>query len=1105
MAAAHTTRETVGGNANPIDTTGLCLLSLDGGGVRGLSTLHVLKGIMDELNHERAASGLSRVKPCDVFDLIGGTSTGGLIAIMLGGLEMDVDECIAAYNKLSADVFAKPRRRIPVSSRGEIAPRFDSAKLKAAVLKIVASRGLPPDAPFDDSQDRGFKVFVCAASKDLNGIERLRAYSYPWKRFPPCTICEAALATSAATGFFDAVQIGARRYVDGALGANNPVEQVEGEASDFWCRETGDLKPLVKSFVSIGTGNPGKKSIQDRVDKFISQTLVDIATETEKTAALFNKRWRQHHDRRRFFRFNVEQGLQDVGLAEHEKRGIIETATEQYMAETAQESRVRDCVQNLKEKQSRAREGLARMVEEFATNAIIRQYGGSRATSTCPVHFIPFLKNRKFVGRASTLDALKEKLSGNDDRVSKRIALVGLGGVGKTQVALQVAYWAKENRPEWSVFWVSALNMASFEQSCRDVARLLGLDGAEKEDARELVQSYLESGASGRWLLVIDNVDDEEVVEGGKQGREQGIRDFLPRTDRGRILFTTRTQRIATRLAQSDMVVLSQMDGDEASDLLKKSLRGKPLPTDEKGVAELLDILTCLPLAIVQGAAYLNETRASVSEYIRLLRNTERDMVELLETEFADDTRYREAQNAVASTWVVTFEQIRKNKDASMLLSFIAQVESKAIPRSMLPPVGSEQRMTRAVGVLCGYSFLSTREDGTTYDMHQLVHLASRVWVTRQDDADQQRRTALIHLGEIFSTDEWEEREKWHHLLPHVLKAIEVEKEDKDWVEEESHLGYWVGRCLLAEGQIREAVKVLKRVVAVRETTLANTHPDRLASQHALASAYQEDGQTKEAIKLLERVVAVQETTLADTHPGRLELQHSLACVYLADRRVKEAITRLERIAAVRETTLAETHPNRLNSQHILASAYQADGRVKEAITLLERVVAIHEITLAETHLDRLNSQHLLAIAYQADGQVKEAIKLLERVVAIHEITLTETYPSRLASQHALACAYQADGQVKEAIKLLERVVVIQEITLAETHPDRLTSQHSLACAYEADGQMKEAITLLKRVVAVQETKLADTHTHRLASQHELASSSDTDGQVSEAVGCSNM
>jgi len=66
-----------GGEPNPVDTTGLCLLSLDGGGVRGLSTLYILKSIMDRLNHARGEKNLPPVKPCEVFDLIGGTSTGG--------------------------------------------------------------------------------------------------------------------------------------------------------------------------------------------------------------------------------------------------------------------------------------------------------------------------------------------------------------------------------------------------------------------------------------------------------------------------------------------------------------------------------------------------------------------------------------------------------------------------------------------------------------------------------------------------------------------------------------------------------------------------------------------------------------------------------------------------------------------------------------------------------------------------------------------------------------------------------------------------------------------------------------------------------------------
>ncbi|GJN78753.1 hypothetical protein PLIIFM63780_002262 [Purpureocillium lilacinum] len=160
------------------------------------------------------------------------------------------------------------------------------------------------------------------------------------------------------------------------------------------------------------------------------------------------------------------------------------------------------------------------------------------------------------------------------------------------------------------------------------------------------------------------------------------------------------------------------MEDYEAIELLEKSLINRSLLDDKKTVAELLSTLANLPLAIAQAAAYLNVRNTPVAEYVRPLQNTERDIVELLETEFTDDTRYNprrhKTANAVASTWVVSFEQIRKDVDVAMPPSFMTHVESKAIPRSMLPAVGSEQRMIRAVGVLRGYSFLNVREDGLT-------------------------------------------------------------------------------------------------------------------------------------------------------------------------------------------------------------------------------------------------------------------------------------------------------------------------------------------------------------------------------------------------------
>jgi hypothetical protein len=108
----------------------------------------------------------------------------------------------------------------------------------------------------------------------------------------------------------------------------------------------------VKCFISIGTGNPGKDAFEDSIFKFLGQTVVQIATETENTERKFIARWARHFDEKRYFRFNVEQGLQSVGLDEFKKKGAVEAATHSYLTNIAQKFRVRDCIQNLRLKQS---------------------------------------------------------------------------------------------------------------------------------------------------------------------------------------------------------------------------------------------------------------------------------------------------------------------------------------------------------------------------------------------------------------------------------------------------------------------------------------------------------------------------------------------------------------------------------------------------------------------------------------------------------------------------------------------------------------------------------------------------------------------------------
>jgi len=633
----------------------------------------------------------------------------------------------------------------------------------------------------------------------------------------------------------------------------------------------------------------------------------------------------------------------------------------------------------------------------------------------------------------------------------------------------------KERCPEYSIFWVPAVSAESFEQAYRDIATRCSIAlNPEEEDLKESVRRYLNSSLAGKWLLVVDNSDDQEVLF-GKPGEQGGVTDYLPESESGLTLFTIRHREIAVSLVGSEIVVIQEMDQKEAETFLTRSLTQKELLDDQAGTTALLNELTFLPLAIAQAAAYLNAMQISIQEYLSLLRSTEQETISLLSREFRDGTRYKSSEhskNSVAATWLVSFDQIRRSDSvAADLLSFMSCIEHKAIPRSMLPSVELAERMVHAMGTLRAYAFVTRRGDGDSYDMHRLVHLATKVWLEGHGAAEALNEKVAAHLAEIFPSDDYTNRAIWREYLPHAFQFLRTSKTQD--IEARYDLCMAVGRCLQVDGRIGEAVGWLFECFLWRQGRYPKDDPSRLASQHALAGAYRADGQVKEAVKLLEQVVAIKGKVLAKDHPSRLASQHALAGAYEADGQVKEAVKLLEQVVAIEGKVLAEDHPSRLASQHALAGAYRADGQVKEAVKLLEQVVAIKGKVLAEDHPDRLASQHALAIAYRADGQVKEAVKLLEQVVAIEGKVLAEDHPSRLTSQHALAGAYRADEQIKEAVKLLEQVVAIEGKVLAEDHPSRLASQHALAGAYEADGQVKEAVKLLEQVVAIEGKVLA--------------------------------
>ncbi|EXA30643.1 hypothetical protein FOVG_17977 [Fusarium oxysporum f. sp. pisi HDV247] len=499
-----------------------------------------------------------------------------------------------------------------------------------------------------------------------------------------------------------------------------------------------------------------------------------------------------------------------------------------------------------------------------------------------PVFLVPFSKNDLFVGRGDVLTRLRGLLF---EQGRQKVALVGLGGLGKTQIALELAFWVKENKPDYSVFWMPALSMAGFEQECVKLVKALGIRCPEGEDAKDAVRQHFSSKDAGSWFLVVDNADDVEIFHKSTHSGG-GILDFLPSSDNGRTLFTTRSRKVASVVAKTTVETLLPMHPEEATDLLEKSLIDKEELKDVENVSQLLDALTSLPLAIAQAAAYMNVYETTTVQYIRVFNDADaQNIIELLEEGYDDEVHYDSSQGAVATTWVVSFDRIRRTAPAAAdLLSFMACIEPKKIPRSILPKLKTEQQMTQAIGTLTGHGFLSRRESEATFDMHSLVHLATRIWNRNEGRERQVQQTTLTRVAEVFPTDDWENRDIWRQYLPHALRLLGT----AGCMENEGgrELGLLVGQCLLVDGRTTEAVSTLEHVVKTRERILAEGHPDRLASEHVLAGAYLvgvaylADGQTKKAVEMLEHVVAVEAGILADDDPSRHLSQDLLQYCY---------------------------------------------------------------------------------------------------------------------------------------------------------------------------------------------------------------------------------
>ncbi|KAJ9480820.1 hypothetical protein VN97_g12706 [Penicillium thymicola] len=956
------------GEPNPVDFTGLCLLSLDGGGVRGLSSLYILKSIMDRLNHVRGQNKLPRVKPCEVFDLIGGTSTGGLIAIMLGRLEMDVDECIDAYSDLAAAVFGEKLRSIPFNLfKGDITARFDLAKLESAIRKVVEDSGASMQDLFNDGTERGCRTFVCTADRHTKDIVRLRSYSLPHEPNILATTCQAALATSAATTFFEPVSIGDRSFADGGLGANNPVDEVEGEASNIWCPETGDLKPLVKCFISIGTGNPGKKPFEGSILKFLGQTVVQIATETENTERRFIARWARHFDEKRYFRFNVEQGLQEIGLEEYKKKGAMEAATEGYLTHMAQKFRVRDCIQNMRLKQIPLMQK-----EDFSFRGPVGIYLGQA----------PYIASELFVGRGHELDEIAKALHPKDKaQRQQRLVLGGMGGIGKTQLA--IAY-AESGRGSYSsVFWLNAVSEAALKDSFRSIAsHIFDVQEPGVLEDKEIVRrvhQWLSTPKNTGWLLIFDNYDDPDQFR---------MNDYYPPASHGAIVVTTRR---ADLIAGSTLDIKPLENIEDSLAILQTRSKRENVQSDPHA-KRLAERLAGLPLALATAGTYLQRNTFTFERYLQEYEKrwniSPRRPLQL--QEYQERTLY--------TTWDLSCSRLEKeDPDAAKILKLLAYFDNQRLwyelfhtgltessPEWLREVITDDVNFNEVMGVLTGYYFLDVHQTSDSWSMHNCVH----DWTLAALNKD------------IDATYYW-------YAFDCVSTAINDDNED--------------GFAKVSYSALAAHATRLVQQRLCQNDVIYDIAPPRLDQASLIANLLRDQLLFLAGEQMYQRALAGYEKALGPDHTSTLNTIHNLGVLYRDQGKLGQAEQMYQRALAGSEKALGPDYALTLSTVNNLGILYRVQGKLDQAEQMYQRALAGSEKALGPDYALTLDTVNNLGILYRVQGKLDQAEQMYQRALAGSEKALGPDYALTLSTVNNLGILYRDQGKLDQAEQMHQR------------------------------------------------------------------------------------
>ncbi len=726
-----------------------------------------------------------------------------------------------------------------------------------------------------------------------------------------------------------------------------------------------------------------------------------------------------------------------------------------------------------------------------------RQNKFSDSRGSTGIWNVPYRRNLHFTGRGEFLMQLdkyftqeEQPLSTSTRRVglTQPLAIKGLGGIGKTQIAVEYAHRSREQGHYTHTLWVNAASKETIITSFVAIAGLLLGFAANKEtDHQKLIEAvkrWLEK-CEHPWLLIFDNAfendDDPSMIE-----------PYLPRSSNGSILLTTRAQAVGSLATPIEVDIMGIIEG--AALLLHRARGGLIDRASDDEINEASNIVVALdhfPLALDQAGAYLEETGCSFTDYLDLYQ-AQRQKV--LARRGKQATNYPES---VATTWSLSFQKVQQNSSAAAeLLQLCSFLAPDRIPEDLIedgatcwPSLLQQAAVDRfafnqMIEELLKYSLVKRLAEDRALSIHRLVQ-AVQMDVMEREIQFQWAERVVRAVNDVFP--DANDVTLWPRCLRYLAQVQACDTLIERYalrLSEAANLLNAAGNYLCFHALYVIAEPLFKRALSIREQQSGPEHPYTATTLNNLANLYYHQGKYEQAEPLFKRALSIREQQSGPEHPHTASVLNNLAALYLDQGKYEQAEELYQRALSIREQQYGPEHLHTAMSLNDLANLCHEQGRYEQAESLYQRALSIYEQQFGPEHPHTVSILQNLATLYADQGQYEQAEPLLKRALSIYEQWFGPAHPDIASNLQNLADLYHKQGQYKQAEPLYQRALSIREQQFGPTHPDIASSLQHLAVLYKAQNQYEQAELFYQRALDIYERILGPKHprtqaTHR--------------------------